>query len=143
MGIIYEIVDLTTGERYIGSTVKNKERRLIEHISSYKSFKNGKGNFVTSFIIIEKNNYEIRLLEETNDLVEREGFYIKKMECVNKNIVGRTLKEYNKEKYEINKVKILEQQKKKYNCICGSIINRNGKSRHERTTKHLSNVHII
>ena len=40
----------------------------------------------------------------------REGYYIKNNDCVNKNIAGRTIKEW----YEDNKEKLLKQQKQYY-----------------------------
>ena len=136
MGIIYEIVDLTMGERYIGSTTQTKERRLNEHISSYKRFKNGKYHFVTSFIIIEKNNYEMNVLEETEYLLEREGYFIRTLECVNKVIPTRTRIEYRQDnKDKIDKYQ-KEKRKEKFTCICGSILRKSDKARHEKSTKH-------
>lgn len=41
-----------------------------------------------------------------------------------------------KEHYEANREKILEKQKEKYTCECGSIIRKNGKSRHEKSKTH-------
>jgi hypothetical protein len=112
-GKIYKIVDLTTNEIYIGSTIKETlSHRLAQHTSNYRQFLDGNYHFVTSFNILKNNNYQIELLElypcETRDeLNSREGFYIKNNSCINKNIAGRTKKEY----YEQNKEEILENNK--------------------------------
>jgi ribosome-interacting GTPase 1 len=71
---------------------------------------------------------------DINELRERERFYIKLLDCVNKNIPTRTLKEYyidnqehiketSKKTYELNKNEIFE-------CKCGSVVQKPGKYRH-------------
>ena len=49
-------------------------------------------------------------------------------------------KEYRKEKnqewYQANKAEILEQNKQKIECDCGSIVRRSDIARHKRTKKH-------
>ena len=66
LGKIYRIVCKTTGLVYIGSTAEpTLARRLATHSRKYKCFLNGKGRFVTSYKILENNNYEIILIENT------------------------------------------------------------------------------
>ena len=60
---IYKIVDNTSDMIYIGSTCKTLEQRLKKHESDYKRFKDGKYTFITSFKILENNNYKIELVE--------------------------------------------------------------------------------
>lgn len=113
-GKIYRITsgDLT----YIGSTTEpTLAKRLANHVSSYKRWKNGKGNLMTSFPLIETGQYEITLLElcpcgSKDELSARERFHIENTVCVNKRIEGRTMKEW----YETNKVSILEEKKTYY-----------------------------
>ena len=108
---------------YFGSTTKTLNRRLANHKYEAKS-KN-----VSSHILFKNGcDVTIELLEEVEfddikELREREAYYIKNLECINKEIPGRTQKEYNldnknkiskqqKQYLEKNKDKILQYQKK-------------------------------
>jgi hypothetical protein len=123
-GKIYRIDCLTTGEVYIGSTCQpTLAKRLAQHVSECKRWKSGKKVFVSSYPIIERDNYKISLVEliqcnSRDELIAREGFYIRTLDCVNKRIAGRTNKEYNddtkgkrNENYNNNKDKILQSMK--------------------------------
>lgn len=162
---IYGIFCRTTWKVYYGKTNLTVEKRLEIHKKDYKSYLKGTGKYMTSFEIIKNNNYEIKLLETCDDDLHmdiREGYYIKTFPCVNKNIPGRTQKEYyqdnkekilekkkeycekNKEKkkeydkqrYEANRETILEKIKETYICPCGSVLRQDAKARHEKTNKH-------
>jgi hypothetical protein len=112
-GKIYKIVDYTNDNIYIGSTIEPiLAQRLAKHIRSYKSYLNGKQHFLTSFKILENDNYDIQLIENypcdsKDELHQREGYYIKTIDCVNKNIPNRNYKQY----YEDNKDKIKQYRK--------------------------------
>jgi hypothetical protein len=112
-GKIYKIVDNTNGNVYIGSTCEpTLAKRLAKHRGHYKEYLKGGYNFVTSFKILENNDYSIVLLEEfpceTKDqLLARERYYIENNECVNKVVPTRTIKEY----YQDNKDKLIDYQK--------------------------------
>ena len=121
---IYKIVCNITGLIYIGSTCKPiLTRRLAKHRSDYKRFLNGYKLYLTSYEVLENNNYDIILIEnvvcENKDaLHSRERHYIESLECVNKVIPGRSDKEYyidNKDKIKeyikINKNMIAEKKK--------------------------------
>ena len=110
---IYQIICNTTGKKYIGATCQQKLcTRLAHHVS--------KKNTTTSREIIEGGNYEMVLIEDypctsKDQLHRRERHFIETLECVNKQIPGRTKQEYMKDHYVENKVDILEQKKKYYN----------------------------
>ena len=110
---VYQIVCLTTGQKYVGSTTqKTLAERLAGHVRSFKCWKNGKSNFVTSFTILEQGNYQIELLEaypcnSKDELNAREGHYIRTIECVNKITLGRTPQEH----YQANREVFLEKRK--------------------------------
>ena len=116
-GKIYKIVSNITNDVYIGSTCEpTLARKLAEHYKSYRNYQKGKGNYVTSYKIIETDDYEI-VLEESypcdskEELHKRERYYIEHTDnCVNKVIPTRTHKEYKAD----NKEKILELHKKHY-----------------------------
>ena len=95
LGKIYKITCKTTGLCYIGSTIeKTLEIRLSKHLYDYKRHKWGIYPYVTSFKILENNNYDICLIENypcksVIELRERERFYIEKLSCVNKRVPNR------------------------------------------------------
>jgi hypothetical protein len=128
-GKVYKI---TAGSlTYIGSTCEpTLARRLASHVKDFKRWKNGNRGFVTSFSLIETNQYEISVLElvacnSKDELRARERFYIETIPCVNKctplrnqeerwNTNHNNVKEKHKLYYEENKEKIREQQNTAY-----------------------------
>ena len=66
-GKIYKIECLTTGLIYVGSTTKQYlSQRLSHHLYSYKKYQNNNHHYVSSFEILENDNYRIGLLENIN-----------------------------------------------------------------------------
>lgn len=158
---------------YVGSTIQSLNKRFrkdkYQHTSLYKYIdKNHNGNWDDCYIEL----YEDYPCLNEKELERREGEITLKFKnnsnynCINKNIAGRTMKEYyednkdkileyyenNKEKinekhkeyYENNKEKLKEYQKEyqkqKITCSCGSIIRLDSKSRHLKTQKHLASL---
>ena len=118
-GKIYAIRCLTSGKQYIGSTTnKTLARRLAQHKSAHTRFTKGlKQSKMTSFEIIEENNYRIELIEHypcesKDELFSREGYFIRELECVNKVVAGRTAKEWTTQYRQANKEKITERVEK-------------------------------
>ena len=112
---IYKLYDITTNEQYIGSTTQKLCLRLGGHVADYKKYLNGKHNNITSFKIIEGGNYRIELIEafpcnNKEELHQREGHFIRTLDCVNKMIAGRTCRQY----YKDNRENLLEQKKDYY-----------------------------
>ena len=123
---IYKIVCNKTGLIYYGSTTKKINTRLKEHEARFK--KNNGGKY-TCYKILENNDYKIELVEDVrcetkNQLREREAYYIRNYDCINKVIPGRTRKErdnlpenklkkakHDKKYWEKNKEKIKEKNK--------------------------------
>jgi hypothetical protein len=164
-GKIYKIVCNVTNLVYIGSTCKKSlVKRLEGHKATYKTYLNQKSNFMTSYKILENNNYDIILIEQypcnsKQELHKKERFYIESIECVNKYIPNRNLKEYcidkkehiqeyQKDYYNDNIKQINEQKKEYYNkykdlinikcdCECGSNYIQRDRARHNRTLKHI------
>jgi len=140
---IYKIESLLGNKIYIGSTTNDYlSNRMAKHRNRYKDYKLEKGDKYYSFDVFDEYGIEncvITLIEnykcnDINELRERERFHIKSLDCVNKNIPTRTLKEY----YIDNQKKIKDRSKKRYDtiknekfeCECGSIISKAGKYRH-------------
>lgn len=154
-----------SGLVYVGSTCKSLSLRKAGHKTDYKRWKKGNRCFITSFKLFDDeineiddeidDNIKIYLIEnfpcENNkQLHVREGYWIKKTECVNKHIPSRTSNEYwvdntekyikkkerNKKYHENKKEELLEKKKVKYHCDCGSICGIHKKQIHFRSTKH-------
>jgi hypothetical protein len=110
-GKIYAIT--SGGSTYVGSTAEpTLARRLANHRGAFKRWKKGKGGFSSAYPLIETQDYEITLLElcpcnSRDELTARERHYIQSMDCVNRNIPGRTPQEYYQDKHDI----ILQKRK--------------------------------
>jgi hypothetical protein len=127
-GKIYKLVCNTTGLQYVGSTTSTLAKRLYGHKGSYKLYQEGAGNYITSAKIIENGNYDIVLVEDypcdsKDQLHARERYWIEKLDCVNKNVPNRTVKQY----YVDNKVEILTHKQKYYEVNKGTISERKRK----------------
>jgi hypothetical protein len=122
-GKIYKLWSPEMNLVYYGSTVQSLPQRLAKHKNQYNINNNG---YCTSFLILDCEDYKMELMEEypcnnRQQLEKKEGEYIKANKCVNKQIAGRTIKEYRKdnkdkrkEYLEANKDKIAEQKKEYY-----------------------------
>jgi len=144
---IYKIVSPHTDKCYVGSTCKKLKSRLSNHIDDFKN-----DSSVTSKHILKFGDYEIVLIENyccenKEELRNKERFYIQSLNCVNKNIPGRSRKqhyqdtkeeilEYQKHYHQNNKATILERKKKKYNCQCGGKFTYSNTIQHKKSKKH-------
>ena len=129
-GKIYKIYSYqgTDEETYYGSTTQILHKRFANHRKGYKCWKNGKSNYITSFSIFEKYGVEachIELVElfpcETKEqLIAKEGFYIRNNPCVNKRIEGRTALEYRQDnaehmkQYYKNNLEVITKQRRQF-----------------------------
>ena len=93
---IEPIPDHEEHEIYIGSTTKKYlSQRLQQHKSCYKAFLNNKANNFSIYDLFNKygvENFNIYLLEnyncnDINELRAKEGDYIRKSKCINKNSI--------------------------------------------------------
>ena len=161
---VYKITCNVTGLIYVGSTTQELHKRLQHHKACYKRYLDGKFHFLTSFKVLENNDYDIHLINSYDfdnkiDLLSKENHYIKKLKCVNKNVAGRTQAEYRtdnkekikeyyqdnkddlKEKHKIynqqNKIQISARKKTICVCSCGCSYKKCDKARHQRSNKHI------
>jgi len=143
LGKVYELVCNISGLRYIGSTCEELlSQRLANHKGCFKRFNNNyknekKQNYSTSFLVLEKNNYYINLLELVNasckdELLSRERHYINTFDCVNKCIPLRTVKEY----YRDNIKEITIKKSVSNICECGGRYRTDNRSHHFNSDKH-------
>ena len=130
-GKIYKITDIRYNKCYIGSTCEELCKRMAHHRADFKKFLRGvKVSHVRSYDLFNEygvENCKIELIEyykcdTLQELRQREGEHIKNNDCVNKNIAGRTgkewhednkdkMQEHNKDYKKQNKDKIKEQNK--------------------------------
>ena len=100
---IYKIESHVGDKVYVGSTCKQYlSQRFQQHKTTYKQWKDGIGNKITSYDLFDEygiENCNIILIEEvpctSKDAKNaREAHFIKELNCVNKYIPGRKQKEY-------------------------------------------------
>jgi len=155
---IYRIVNDSIPDKvYYGSTCQKLSMRM----STHRCYARSKNN--TSKQLFETGKAIIVLVEEfpcnsKEELLRRERYYIENNNCINRNIPGRTIKDwridnqdYNKKYYENNKEKHKEYYKKynkvnrkkncernaiKITCECGKTVTKGGLSRHKKTNLH-------
>jgi adenylate kinase family enzyme len=168
---IQPIMEHDENDIYIGSTTKKYlSQRLDNHRRSYKCWKRGICNKCMCFDIFDKygiENCQILLIENVHanskdELVSREGYYVRNMKCINKNIPDRSKSEYNKEykkdnkdkiklyksEYRKNNKEIIKEKQHKYYadnkeiinkkifCECGGHYTICHKARHFKSLKH-------
>ena len=101
---IYKISSPHTDKVYIGSTYRTIKRRLQNHVESYKRYRDGRYNYVTSFDILEFGDYKIEELDSLEKAtaadqirLERKTILEHKNAC-NKTLPGGQLPEVKKER---------------------------------------------
>jgi len=117
-GKIYKIWSLETDRIYIGSTCDTLTNRMCSHKISYKRWKEGKRNLVTSallFDLVGVENCKIELMklfpcESKSELESEEGRVMRLNEdlLINRKIQGRDHKEYYQDYKEETKIKSKE-----------------------------------
>jgi len=151
MGYIYKITTPHSTQCYVGKTKNYLSNRFGQHKCDYRKYLNGQFNFISSFKLLELGNCKIECLEVVQDedkLPEREQYWFRQFDCVNKCVPNRTHKERSKNWREQNPEKVKETQKnwreqnaeklnQKYTCeICDGSYTHANKSAHFKTKKH-------
>jgi hypothetical protein len=129
MAKIYKLYSIANPSLiYIGSTTKNIQVRLSQHIIAWDSYKTGLNpKRISSYEIIETEEYGIELIETCNleERYIREQYWIDNIKCINKNkcytgIIGnQKTKEswcaYQREHYAKNREAHLARKIRYYN----------------------------
>ena len=150
---IYKITSSETNNIYIGSTTqKYLSVRLQEHKRNYKRHLNKKYGYTSSYEIIKYNDCKIELLESypcdcIEELRKREGYWQRKIPCVNIRIEKRTKKEWiedNKERHN-NMIKNYNKKNKDIIAIKKKVYHENNKEEMLNKMKeyHYKNQNII
>ena len=163
-GKIYQITDIAYTKCYIGATTVSLSKRMSNHREMYKRYREGKcPKQMRSTDLFEEfgvQNSKIELIELypcscKEELIKREGHFIRTTPCVNRNIPDRNQKqfrletkeqkaEYDKIYRQEHKEKITQNKKDKYErsagyvCPCGSTYNYTNRSHHVKTKTHLA-----
>ena len=121
-GKIYRVIDKDYTKCYIGSTCeKYLSNRLSKHRWQYKKSLNGEIDRNISlwslFNEFGTDNCKIELIEDypcnnKQELLKREGYFIKSTDCINKRVAGRKGKEYYQD--NIDKIKEYHDQNKEH-----------------------------
>ena len=113
-GKVYKIVSThVPGVCCVGSTTqKHLSSRLAGHRSKHRKHLIGENAYITSFGIVKHSNAKIILLEECpceskDQLLAVERKYIEALECLNKVVPLRSIKEY----YQANKQAYIDKAK--------------------------------
>ncbi len=119
-GKIYKLWSPSKNIIYYGSTTETLAQRLAKHKWSYKSYNNDNNKlYATSYLVLDCEDYKMELVEEypcnnRQQLLIKEGEYIKNNDCVNKCVAGRTKIEYSKQYHKDNAEKESEYKKDYY-----------------------------
>ena len=139
----YKIVCFISGLTYVGSTCLSLPIRLQKHENNYREYLKKKNKFDSSFMIFERGNYQIQLIESAicPDKKMRntiEALYVLNEEAVNQRPPVQDMKEYNSQYYKDNKEEIIQKKSELIICSCGSRYTRTHKARHMNTKKHIA-----
>jgi len=152
---IYIIRSNSTQTVYVGSTVRKLSERMSCHRTRYK----GKRDTSSSELIKHGDAY-IELIEaypcnSKEELLRREGEVMRATEnTVNKNVAGRTKKQWREEnKIEIKQYRVdhkaeIDVQQKQYKgkiirCECGIELTRGNIPRHKKSKSHKTEMEIL
>jgi hypothetical protein len=122
---------------------------MSKHRRDYFYNKNGNFHKITVFDLFDEFGLEkckIELIElypcnSKAELERREGYHQQNIDCVNRNIAGRTHKESNANYYSNHRDAILAQRSEKVCCTtCGSTVSRRHTVEHRKSKKHLRNL---
>lgn len=162
---IYKIVSPDIEECYVGSTTTSLSCRMAQHRRMHKRWVNGKGDYTSSYAILDYGNAVIILIENypcnsKEELIRKEYEIMRSVNCVNivktdSSLIGLDKDDYNRKYRALNIEKNIQYRKnnpekfKQYNknqyemkkhekkeCECGSVVRMLDFKRHEKSKKH-------
>ena len=164
-GKIYKVLNSIDNEVYVGSTIEPICKRMWKH--RYDSKRRVQYKLYEHMNKLGLEHFYIELIEaykcnSKEELLAKEGEWIRRVGTLNKQIAGRTkqqweadeherrmkqmkeyreqhekeLKEYFKKRYEQNKDEINQRASEQIMCECGSSISIRNRPRHLRSKKH-------
>jgi len=147
IGRVYRISSPDTDQIYVGSTCKELKRRLLRHKLDMRRWQRGTHHYVSSYEILKYDNAEIDIVEEDefldkHHMLEREKYWIQKLNCVNKLIPCKTIEDCtSKQKHyynNIEKYRVRDANRVKKPCLyCNKIM------RTDYISKHIKAKHEV
>ena len=166
-GKIYKILNTINDEVYVGSTYQKLSQRMAKHRYDVNNDEQRKCAIAQLMSQFGTSNFYIELIESCpcdnkEELSAREGYWIRQIGTLNKQIAGRTIQQYrdeHKERIAMQKKQYSEENrdnilanKRQYNqehkesisarkgvkvsCPCGSVYSHGDKARHCKCAKH-------
>ena len=128
---IYKIYSDNCDKVYVGATGRES---LSQRLSEHRSRSRKVDYRCKSAEVIRSGDAKIALLEKCSynnkgELHERELYYIKLLNVVNKNLPCPTMEERKERNRIINTTRV--------ECECGSVIAKSYRKRHQETKKHM------
>jgi len=114
---IYKLWSPSKNLVYYGSTVQSLAQRLTKHKCNYKRYNDDNTkSYLTSYLVLDCEDYKIELVEDypcnnRQQLLKKEGEYIKNNECINNKVAGRTQAENYQDNKE-EKIKAVAEYRK-------------------------------
>jgi|688.fasta_scaffold387977_2 hypothetical protein len=151
---IYKIFSPSKNLVYYGSTIQTLAQRLTDHKKHYNMFKNNNYHYVTSFKILECEDYKMELVEDypcnnKEQLARKEGEYIRNNECVNRCIAGRTKDEWYVDnikkikQYNIDNAEKIKNASKQYKLINAEKLKIQVKTYYEKNKEKINKERVI
>ena len=155
-GRVYQLVNMVTNEKYIGSTLQTLYKRQFDRRRNYNNWLKGKGHISDCHQLFNNiheygwESFRIELLAQVEvnnkaELHKIEGDWIRKLDTFNNGLNGLIPNRDKKEYYQNNKDKIInykkqyrQKNKNKYTCIfCNySTYHKSSYISHLNTQKH-------
>ena len=123
---IYKITNTITGDFYIGSS-KNIEKRWASHKSPSVHKQRPNSKLYKAMAQYGRDNFTIEVIEKTDNLREREQYWIEYLKPSYNNIRANgidikrkkeTTRRYKKERYKVNRNEQLAKMKDYNNRLC-------------------------
>ena len=160
-GKIYKILNTINDEVYVGSTTQSLAKRMSWHRNSLNSKRSKKQVLYQYMKEYGVDNFYIELVEcfsckSKEELLAREGHWIRCVGTLNCRVSGRTKEQYRQDNrdmyaessrkyYQNKKEQIKEKQVEKIQCECGLFYSRANKNQHVKTlihSKRMNNIDI-
>lgn len=167
IGRVYKIISSQGNECYVGSTFNTLRDRFRKHKEAIKHgngssveeifTKYGTDKcrciLIKEYEVIDRNHLEvyetlwikklkaINKIEPSGGLLKRQyqRQFSRRYYEDNKEEIAEKRIDYDKDYYEINRNKILENKSRKITCECGAIIGKGSLTRHKKSARHLQN----
>ena len=155
IGYVYRIWSPSSPDCYVGATIQELCSRMSGHRAGLKRWSVDKTKlYYSSFEVLRFPDAKIEWIETVEfktraQLAAREGHWIRTLDCVNKNVAGRTQAEYYVDNREhalkrmnaydaAHRAEAAARKGVKFECACGGNHIHAHRARHFKSAKHLA-----